>query len=161
MNWQRLADTNWTNARVKQWTVAAMVYNRLDLSRVKFVGKDTATKLRGAWIMLTFLRQYEPAKARQLRHEYGYSRFYEVYKKWQAYEMSPDECIEYIESDLSNTAMACQIEDMHDPKPEWERNAFTIYGKVTKLVQVSYDAPEWFRDWASETERLFKEKGIK
>jgi hypothetical protein len=157
MNWQRLADTNWTNARVKQWTVAAMLSKR----SIRLRSIHTETKLKGAWIMFEFIRHYYPAKARELRKGYGYSRFYDLYKEWIRYELAPDICIEHIESDLSNAAMVMQVVDAHDQRSEWERNAVTIYGKVSKLVQVSYDAPEWFRDWASETEKLFKEKGIK
>ena len=161
MNYQHLAERSWTTARVRQWVTAAIVSRRgVDLSRVDF-GKDTATKLRGAWQMYVFIRTYRPVQARRLRAAYGYSRFYEVYKKWMLYEMSPDECIEYIECDLSNTAMAMQIEDIHDSREEWERKSFGIYKTVAKFTDVAYGAPEWFCDWAKETRELFERNGIK
>jgi hypothetical protein len=157
MNYQRLAERSWTTARVRQWVTAAIVSKK----SIRLETDDIMTKLRGAWIMFDFIRDYCPAEARQLRKDYGYSRFYDLYKEWRRYEFAPDICIEHLRSDLSNAGMVMQIVDTCDPRPEWERNAVTIYGKVTKLVQVSYDSPQWFKDWASETEKLFKERGIK
>ncbi len=74
--------------------------------------------------------------------------------------MSHAECVEYLESGLSNEAMKMQIIDIHDSRDEWERNAVTIYGKVTKLARVAYGAPEWFCTWARDTEELFKRNGV-
>ena len=159
MNWQQAADRRWSSSRARQWACAAIV-SRKGI-RVNSESEDTMTQLRGAYRMLEFIRQYYPAKARELRKRYGYSRFYDLYKEWSRYELAPDICIEHLESDLSNAAMVMQVQDVHDPRPEWMRNAFTIYGKISKLVQVSYDSPDWFRSWASDTEKLFKEKGIK
>ena len=156
--WQVLAQKNWTSARAKQWLVAMLVCER-DI-RLKTESDDTLTKLRGAWQMYVFIRTYRPVQARRLRAAYGYSRFYEVYKKWMLYEMSPDECIEYIECDLSNTAMAMQIEDIHDSREEWERKSFGIYKTITKFTHVAYGAPEWFCDWAKKTRELFERNGI-
>ena len=111
--------------------------------------------------MYRFIRQYYPAKARELRKRYGYSRFYDLYKEWQRFELAPDICIEHLESDLSNAAMVMQVKDVHDPRPEWLRGARMIYNKVSKIVEVSYDGEQWFTDWAKSTRDLFREKGIK
>lgn len=157
MNWQNKADANWTNARVKQWLVAMIVTERA----VRVSSDDTMTQLRGAWYMYRFIRQYYPAKARELRKRYGYSRFYDLYKEWQRFELAPDICIEHLESDLSNAAMVMQVQDVHDPRPEWMRGAQMIYNKVSKIVEVSYDGEQWFTDWAKSTRDLFREKGIK
>jgi len=159
MNWQNKAEANWTSAQAKQWLVAMIT--TLKRIRVNSVSQDTETQLRGAWYMYTFIRYYDPRKARELRKRYGYSRFYDLYKEWQRFELAPDICIEHLESDLSNAAMVMQVQDVHDPREEWERNAFTIYGKVSKLVQVAYNAPDWFYEWAMATDKLFKEKGVK
>ena len=157
MNWQNKADANWTNARAKQWLVAMIVTERA----VRVGSDDTMTQLRGAWYMYRFIRQYYPAKARELRKRYGYSRFYDLYKEWQRFELAPDICIEHLESDLSNAAMVMQVQDVHDPRPEWMRGAQMIYNKVVKLTEVSYDGEAWFTDWAKSTRDLFREKGIK
>jgi len=159
MNWSAFAERNWTSSHAKQWA-AAMVVSKKHI-RVNSVSDDTATQLRGAWLMWDFLRHWDAAKARELRRQYGYSRFYELFLQFHKFEMSPDVCVEYLESDLSNTAMTMQIIDHHDQREEWERNAITIYGKVTKLARVAYGAPEWFVEWVKDTERLFKEQGIK
>jgi hypothetical protein len=158
MNWSRVAEKNWTDARVKQWVCAAVVSRRC--TRVNSVSEDTMTQLRGAWSMYTFIRAYHPARARAARSQYGYSRFYEVYKKWNSYEFSPDECIEYLESELSNEAMACQIVDIHDSRDEWERKSYGIYRTVAKFTDVAFGAPAWFTAWAKETRELFERNGI-
>jgi hypothetical protein len=160
MNWSRLAEDNWTSARVKQWTVAAIISIRLK-SGVCGIGDDTMTKLRGAWQMYQFIRQYRPAQARQLRKAYGYSRFYDLYKEWSRYEFDADTCIEHLTSDLSNAAMVMQIVDTCDPREEWERNAAAVYKRVFKLAAVNYGAPEWFCNWARDTKDIFERNGIK
>ena len=157
MNWQNKAETNWTNARAKQWLVAMIVTDRA----VRVGSDDTMTQLRGAWYMYRFIRQYYPVKARELRKRYGYSRFYDLYKEWSRFELAPDICIEHLESDLSNAGMVMQVQDVHDPRPEWMRGAQMIYNKVSKIVDVSYDGEQWFTDWAKNTRDLFREKGIK
>jgi hypothetical protein len=156
MNWSRVAENNWTSARVKQWVCAAVVSRR----GIRLETDDTMTKLRGAWAMLDFIRQYYPVEARQLRKEYGYSRFYDLYKEWCRYEFAPDICIDHLRSDLSNAGMVMQIEDVHDPRPEWERKGYGMYKTIGKFVEVSYDAPEWFTTWAKETRELFERNGI-
>jgi hypothetical protein len=118
------------------------------------------TKLRGAWIMLNFIRDYCPTEARQLRKDYGYSRFYDLYKEWCRYEFAPDICIDHLRSDLSNVAMVMQIEDVHDPRPEWERKGYGMYKTIGKFVEVAYDAPEWFLTWARDSKKLFERNGI-
>ena len=157
-NWEEIATKNWTNAQAKQWFVA-MIISRKNV-RVNLCSDDTMTQLRGAWRMLDFIREYYPAKARELRKRYGYSRFYDLYKL-RSYDLSPDDCVEFLESDMSNAAMVMQVVDKHDPLPEWRRNAQTIYNKVVKLTEVSYDGEQWFTDWAKSTRDLFREKGIK
>ena len=159
MNWQNKAEANWTNAQAKQWLVAMII--TLKRIRVNSVSQDTETQLRGAWYMYTFIRYYDPRKARELRKRYGYSRFYDLYKEWQRFELAPDICIEHLESDLSNAAMVMQVVDAHDTRPEWMRGAQAIYNKVNKFVEVSYDGEQWFTDWAKSTRDLFREKGIK
>ena len=159
MNWQNKAEANWTSAQAKQWLVAMIT--TLKRIRVNSVSQDTETQLRGAWYMYTFIRYYDPRKARELRKRYGYSRFYDLYKEWQRFELAPDICIEHLESDLSNAAMVMQVQDVHDPRPEWMRGAQMIYNKVSKIVEVSYDGEQWFTDWAKSTRDLFREKGIK
>jgi hypothetical protein len=159
MNWQLRADRSWSSSRTRQWVTACIV-SRKGI-RVTTESEDTMTQLRGAWRMLEFIRQYYPAKARELRKKYGYSRFYDLYKEWQRFELAPDICIEHLESDLSNVAMVMQVQDVHDPRPEWMRGAQMIYNKVNKFVEVSYDGEQWFTDWAKSTRELFREKGIK
>lgn len=158
MNWQSRLDRSWSSGRARQWACAAIVSRRN--IRVTTETDDTMTQLRGAWRMLEFIREYYPAKARELRKRYGYSRFYDLYKEWTRYELAPDICIEHLESDLSNAAMVMQVQDVHDPRPEWMRNAQTIYNKLTKITEVSYDGEAWFTDWAKSTRDLFREKGI-
>ena len=158
MNWQLRADSNWSSSRARQWVVACIVSKRS--VRVTTESEDTMTQLRGAYLMFEFIRHYYPAKARELRKRYGYSRFYEVYKLI-GYDLSPDDCVEFIESDMSNAAMVEQIKDIHDPRDEWERKSIMIYKSVDKFTHVSYGAPEWFTDWAKSTRDLFREKGIK
>ena len=159
MNWQLRADSNWSSSRARQWVVACIVSKRS--VRVTTESEDTMTQLRGAYLMFEFIRHYYPAKARELRKRYGYSRFYDLYKEWRRFELAPDICIEHLESNLSNAAMVMQVQDVHDPLPEWRRNAQTIYNKVVKLTEVSYDGEAWFTDWAKSTRDLFREKGIK
>ena len=159
MNWQTALDRRWSSGRARQWACAAIV-SRKGI-RVTTESDDTMTQLRGAYRMLEFIRQYYPAKARKLRKRYGYSRFYDLYKEWQRFELAPDICIEHLESDLSNAAMVMQVQDVHDPRPEWMRGAQMIYNKVSKIVEVSYDGEQWFTDWAKSTRDLFREKGIK
>ena len=159
MNWQNALDRRWSSGRARQWACAAIV-SRKGI-RVTTESDDTMTQLRGAYRMLEFIRQYYPAKARKLRKRYGYSRFYDLYKEWQRFELAPDICIEHLESDLSNAAMVMQVQDVHDPRPEWMRGAQMIYNKVSKIVEVSYDGEQWFTDWAKSTRDLFREKGIK
>ena len=159
MNWQTALDRRWSSGRALKWACAAIVSKRN--VRVNSESEDTMTQLRGAYRMLEFIRQYYPAKARELRKRYGYSRFYDLYKEWQRFELAPDICIEHLESDLSNAAMVMQVQDVHDPRPEWMRGAQMIYNKVSKIVEVSYDGEQWFTDWAKSTRDLFREKGIK
>ena len=159
MNWQTALDRRWSSGRSYQWACAAIV-SRKGI-RVTTESDDTMTQLRGAYRMLEFIRQYYPVKARELRKRYGYSRFYELYKEWCRFEFAPDICIEHLESDLSNAAMVMQVQDVHDPRPEWMRGAQMIYNKVSKIVEVSYDGEQWFTDWAKSTRDLFREKGIK
>ena len=159
MNWQTALDRRWSSGRARQWACAAIVTRKS--IRVTSESEDTMTQLRGAYRMLEFIREYYPAKARELRKRYGYSRFYDLYKEWTRYELAPDICIEHLESDLSNAAMVMQVVDAHDTRPEWMRNAQTIYNKVTKITEVSYDGEAWFTDWAKSTRDLFREKGIK
>ena len=159
MNWQLRADRSWSSSRSRQWVTACIVSKRS--IRVTTESDDTMTQLRGAYRMLEFIRQYYPVKARELRKRYGYSRFYDLYKEWQRFELAPDICIEHLESDLSNAAMVMQVQDVHDPRPEWMRGAQMIYNKVSKIVEVSYDGEQWFTDWAKSTRDLFREKGIK
>ena len=159
MNWQNAVDRRWSSGRALKWACAAIVSKRN--VRVNSESEDTMTQLRGAYRMLEFIRQYYPAKARELRKRYGYSRFYDLYKEWCRFELAPDICIEHLESDLSNAAMVMQVQDAHDPRPEWMRGAQMIYNKVVKLTEVSYDGEEWFTDWAKSTRDLFREKGIK
>jgi len=158
MNWQQAADRRWSSSRARQWACAAIVSRRN--IRVTTESDDTMTQLRGAWRMLEFIREFYPAKARELRKRYGYSRFYDLYKLL-SYDLSPDDCVEFLESDMSNAAMVMLVVDKHDPLPEWRRNAQTIYNKVVKLTEVSYDGEQWFTDWAKSTRDLFREKGIK
>ena len=157
MNWQQAADRRWTSSRARQWAVAAIV-SRQHI-RVTTESDDTMTQLRGAYRMLEFIRQYYPAKARELRKRYGYSRFYDLYKL-RSYDLSPDDCVEFLESDMSNAAMVMLVVDKHDPLPEWRRGAKTIYNKVVKFTEVSYDGEEWFINWAKDTRDLFKKNGI-
>ena len=159
MNWQNALDRRWSSGRSYQWACAAIVSKRN--VRVNSESEDTMTQLRGAYRMLEFIRQYYPAKARELRKNYGYSRFYDLYKEWNRFELAPDICIEHLESNLSNAAMVMQVVDAHDPRPEWYRGAQAIYNKVNKFVEVSYDSEQWFADWAKSTRDLFREKGIK
>lgn len=157
MNWQAVANTNWTNARAKQWVTACVVVER----GIRVGSDDTMTQLRGAWYMYRFIRHYYPQKVRELRKRYGYSRFYDLYKEWQRFELAPDICIEHLESDLSNAAMVMQVQDAHDPLPEWQRKAGGWYKSFDKLARVAYGAPEWFTDWVKDSRDLFREKGIK
>ena len=159
MNWQARADRSWSSSRTRQWVAACIVSKRS--IRVTTESDDTMTQLRGAYRMLEFIRQYYPAKARELRKRYGYSRFYDLYKEWQRFELAPDICIEHLESDLSNAAMVMQVQDVHDPLPEWQRKAGGWYKSFDKLAHVAYGAPEWFVDWVKDSRDLFREKGIK
>ena len=111
MNWQQAADRRWSSGRAMQWAVAAIVSRRH--IRVTTETDDTMTQLRGAYRMLEFIREYYPAKARELRKRYGYSRFYDLYKEWQRFELAPDICIEHLESDLSNAAMVMPVSYTH------------------------------------------------
>ena len=158
MNWQLKADKNWTSSRTRQWVAACIVSKRS--IRVTTESEDTMTQLRGAYRMLEFIREYYPAKARELRKRYGYSRFYDLYKLL-SYDLSPDDCIEFLESDMSNAAMVEQVRDIHDPLPEWQRKAGGWYKSFDKLAHVAYGAPEWFVDWVKDSRDLFRKKGIK
>jgi hypothetical protein len=158
MNWSRVAENNWTDARVKQWVCAAVVSRRC--TRVNSVSEDTMTQLRGAWSMYTFIRAYHPARARAARSQYGYSRFYELYLQWRQFEFAADICLDHLESDLSNAGMVMQIRDVHDPRDEWERKSYGIYKSLIKFSQVAYGAPIWFQVWAKETRELFEANGI-
>ena len=159
MNWQLRADSNWSSSRARQWVVACIVSKRS--VRVTTESEDTMTQLRGAYLMFEFIRHYYPAKARELRKRYGYSRFYDLYKEWRRFELAPDICIEHLESDLSNAGMVMQVQDIHDPREEWERRAGGWYKSFDKFAHVAYGAPEWFTDWVRDSRDLFRENGIK
>ena len=159
MNWQLHADRSWSSSRARQWVVACIVSKRS--VRVTTESEDTMTQLRGAYLMFEFIRHYYPAKARELRKRYGYSRFYDLYKEWRRFELAPDICIEHLESDLSNAGMVMQVQDIHDPREEWERRAGGWYKSFDKFARVAYGAPEWFTDWVRDSRDLFREKGIK
>ena len=159
MNWQLRADSNWSSSRARQWVVACIVSKRS--VRVTTESEDTMTQLRGAYLMFEFIRHYYPAKARELRKRYGYSRFYDLYKEWRRFELAPDICIEHLESNLSNAGMVMQVQDIHDPREEWERRAGGWYKSFDKFAHVAYGAPEWFTDWVRDSRDLFRENGIK
>ena len=168
MNWTQVARTAWNNSindlhmmRRHEWLTAMICAKNTAAWREIGMSENIADKLRAGWAIFEALRQYNPCKARELRNRYSYRRFVDMGAGWVKYEFEAAAAIDHMESELSNAAMVMQIIDAHDPKPEWQRNAYTIYGKVSKLVQVSYDSPQWFRDWAGYTERLFKERGIK
>ena len=159
MNYHAMAQARWHSAHLDQWITAAIV-TRKGL-RVNSISPDTLTQLRGAWRMYDFIRAYHPCLARQLRREYGYSRFYELYLGWMRYEFSADECIDHLTSDLSNAGMVMQIVDTNDPRPEWERKSYGIYKTVKGLAEVSYGAPAWFTEWAKQSRDLFERNGYK
>jgi hypothetical protein len=150
-NWTKIAETAWTKAQSKQWLCALIVYKK----GIRVNSDDTMTQLRGAWRLYEFIREYYPARARELRQEYGYSRFYELYTEWKKYEFSADVCIDHLTSDLSNRAMVLQAQDVHDPLPEWRRK-FDSMCKYGDVIFTSYDAPEDVRAWAGEGKRLME-----
>ena len=159
MNWSRLADASWTDARTKQWIVA-LVTTRRTIYTSKITPSELS-QLRGAWEMYCFLRSNRPGDARRLRKQYEYRRFYELYRKWAVHEFDADTCIEYLEFDGSIAAMVEQVEDIHSPYEEWERRGQSIYKTVDKFTHVAYGAPEWFTNWAADTKQLFERHGIK
>ena len=142
-NWQAVADAAWQSAHSNQWLTALIVSKRG--IRVDGVSDDTMTQLRGAWRMYEFVRQYQPARARELRRQYGYSRWYELYLMWKRYEFSADDCIDHLTSDLSNIAMAMQCVSVHDSRPEWYLKGQKMV-RMADVIYTSYDAPQEFRD---------------
>ena len=158
MNWSRLADASWTDARTKQWIVA-LVTTRRTIYTCKITPAELS-QLRGAWLLYAFIRAEKPQDARRLRKQYEYRRFYELYRLWRLHEFSAEECIEHLEFDGGIAGMVGQVEDVHGA-PEWERRGQYIYKTVDKFVHVAYGAPEWFCDWASDTKELFERHGIK
>ena len=145
MNWQARADTVWSNAiagedaaRRNQWAAAMILVKRS--RHAAEISEDTSTKLRAAWAMYIFIRAYSPAKARSLRARHGYRRFYELFTLWRLWEFDAEACIDHIESDLSTRAMAMQVRDVHDPRPEWVRKLTGVLRWVENIE--SGDAPE-------------------
>lgn len=155
MNWQNTVNKAWSSARVRQWVCAAVVSRR----NIRVNSDDTMTQLRGAWQMFELIRQYYPLKARELRRQYGYSRFYDLYLQWRKFEMSPDECIDHITSELSNAGMTMQIVNVHDPRPEWMRHTIGAYKTICKIITDLDTDPEII-EWARAGVEIMDRKGI-
>lgn len=97
---------------------------------------DTVHNLAKAQRLYLYLYGWNEQKAILARSIYGYVRFAEVWTKHARYEFSPAECLEFLISDLSNGAMSAEIENAHNPEPEWKRRIldpkFTL--KITKIA---------------------------
>ena len=87
------------------------------------LGVDITTvhNLAKAEMLYLYLYEWDPRKAILARAIYSYIRFEAVWRKHARYELSPADCLEFLNSGLSNDAMEMQIEDIHDPAPEWMR----------------------------------------
>ena len=87
------------------------------------LGVDVTTvhNLAKAESMYLYLYSWDAQKAILARAIHSYIRFEAVWRKYARYELSPVECLEYLNADLSNDAMEAQIEDIHNPRPSFQR----------------------------------------
>lgn len=160
---QTAADTRQADHRRAEWVVCAIAatvvgkYGRGLTRRIaENIGRspDTVEHMAAAYAIYASLRARDARRAREARRKYGYLRFFELGVKWTRYEFDTADAFEYLESGLSTAAMGAQIEDVHNPVPEWRRRFFGTSRAVLKLVDD--DAPEEVRGWARLGAELFR-----
>lgn len=111
----------------KRWEVAPTaleVYGTSGTARLAAVldgSVDTVSNLAKAQRLYLYLCSWDEQKANLARAIYGYLRFAEVWQKHSRYEFSPAECLEYLMAKLGNDALGAEIENHHNPQPEWKR----------------------------------------
>lgn len=119
------------------------------------VNVTTVHNLAKAEQMYQYLRGWNLYIADALRKRHSYIRFGAMWRKHQKYEIDPFDCIEFINSDLSDTAMEMQIEDMYNPLDEWQRDA-TGKGFMNVLNKMANPVDSTVPAKVQRAARLFK-----
>ena len=162
MNWTGKAQANWMQAGMNEqtamrqrWLVALIVSKNTDTCRFLNIPQDIKDQLRAAWAIYTAIRAQDARRAKELRIRHSYRRFVELGRLWLKYEFPVDDMCAYLDSEMSIRATVMQIEDIHNPLPEWERKAAGMY-RWAQVIATSYDAPDDVRAWAAEGEKIMK-----
>ena len=118
-------DSESLGLRWKVAPTAADVYwtpRTAELAEALGVKEDTIHNLVKAHWMYEYLCLYgDKAQADEAKSKHGYMRFAAMWKKHERYEFDPGECLEFINSDTSNDGMEALVEEIHNPRPEWQR----------------------------------------
>ena len=162
MNWTGKAQANWTQATMNEqtamrqrWLVALIVSKKADTCRLLNISQDTKDQLRAAWAIYATIRAQDARRARELRIRHSYRRFVELGRLWLKYEFGVDDMAAYLDSEMSIAATVMQIEDIHNPLPEWQRKAINVC-RWAQVIATSYDAPDDVRAWAADGEKIMK-----
>jgi hypothetical protein len=103
---------------------------------------DTVEKLARAYKYFLKLYCVDPKRARQVRRDYGYSRFALMWDNWLSYEFDiAEKGFEYLEAELSNQALNLFVEDVEDNVPKWKRTSTSMYRNAVKLLEDADAAP--------------------
>lgn len=162
-----LANKRSSMARAQRWSLAAVCakvvgkYDRGATARLSAqcgTSADVVERMAGAYITFVALWQADPRRAWRCRQQFGYMRWYRLGKRAARYDLTADECFEYIESDLCNVAMELHIADQFDALPEWHRRAARMRKALGKLS--TDDAPDRVRGWALAGLEIFESEGV-
>ncbi len=82
---------------------------------------DTVHNLAKAQRLYLYLYDWDAQKAILARAIHSYVRFAQVWAKHSRYELSPADCLAYLNNGLSGDALDAQIENDNNPAPEWMR----------------------------------------
>ena len=109
---------------------------------------DTVERLARAGRYFYALAALDCRRAMNLRRRFGYARFAMLWNLYEKYEFDlADKGFDYLEMNLSNSALRKFLEDAEESRPEWERRSLSIYESAAKLVD-DLDVPEGLRSAA-------------
>lgn len=154
------SEVNKSHARLNEWATAYAAskvvgkYNGGTAAISAQIGTsdDTVERLAAAWVIFDILRHTDAQRARKNRRVHSYGRFLSLGVLWKRYEFDALSAFDYLESGLKIAAMEMQIEDEHNPLPEWHRRGINIYGLLQKLV-TDVDLPADILETAEELKR--------
>lgn len=149
----------WTKCALASRVVGSGKYGLTAKTAERFgTSRDTVERMAAGYAIFDTLRKQDHRRAWEIRRRYNYGRFVEMGAVWMRYEFPPVDAMEYLESDLSDSAMVAEITDRHDPNPEWKRRFFGLSKNVLKLVDD--DAPEPIKEWARAGSELFRQYSV-